>query len=162
MEHETEEVAGAELAAMGPEMAALDAEVFEQGPAPEGAEATSAVDPAKEMAAVIGVAVGLLSPALPYLPGIYTQERIQQIAAAYVPVAEKHGWNMGGWMEQWGAEIALGAVALPALMQTVQAHKAYKDAKARAAAMEKGQAPAAAEDRPEASPPGVVVGTVTG
>lgn len=125
MSEQIEAPEGAELAALGAEATALDFDVGDMGPDP-AAGPVAVVDPAAETAAMIGAAVGLLSPLLPYLPTIYTPDRIQGIAAAYVPVATKYGWNVGGWLEQYGAEIALIATAGPALLQTANAHKAWK------------------------------------
>jgi len=141
------------------DFAALQAAAMEQEA--EAAAMAGDVEPARpdqvaETAAMFGAAVALLSPMLPYLPGIYTQERVEQLAGAYMPVAEKYGWSAGGWLEKFGAEIALVAVAGPLIVQTVGAHKAHKAAAAKVERERKGQAPAV----PEMPAQGVVAGTV--
>lgn len=89
-------------------------------------EVEAPADPVAETAAAFGVAVAVLSPLLPYVGAIYTDDRIQALAGAYVPVAEKYGWaSGGGFFEKWGAEIALLAVAGPMAAQTVAAHRAW-------------------------------------
>lgn len=116
-----------ELSAMAHEVAALDGDVFDPGPVPDGAGPVAAPDPASEMRDIIALAVGLLAPALPYLPTIYTDEKITALAGAYVPVAEKYGWDVGGALSNWGAEIALAAVAVPLGVQTANAHRAWAE-----------------------------------
>lgn len=104
-------------------------------------------DPVAEAKAVFGVAVMMLSPVLPYLPAIYTDEALGNLAAAYVPVAQKYGWDMSTWLGQYAAEIALAGVAIPLAMRTSAAHQAWVKAKKAAAA------PAAAEQQTSDPPP---------
>ena len=149
------------------DFAALQAAAAEQeaeAAAMVGEEEQAGPDAAAETAAMFGAAVALLSPMLPYLPAIYTPERIEQLAGAYVPVAEKYGWSAGGWLDRFGAEIALVVVAGPMVVQTVGAHKAMRAERER----EERARKAAAEVTPKAAPvaleaagSGIVAGTVT-
>lgn len=134
------EEGGAELAALGGAAAALDAELGadEFGPAPD-TPAELAPDATAETAAVLKVVVALLSPMLPYLPEIYTDEKVQELAGAYVPVAEKNGWASGGWFDKYGPELVLAATALPLAFLTTQAHKAMIEARAKAAKAARAQ-----------------------
>lgn len=106
-------------------------------------------DPVAEAKAVFGVAVMMLTPVLPYLPGIYTDEALGNLAAAYVPVAQKYGWDMSTWLGQYAAEIALAGVAIPLAMRTSAAHQAWLRAKQAAAAPK----PEAAPQEPTEPPP---------
>lgn len=107
------------------DFAALSA-AADAAPLPPGVEPPPPPpDPAAEMAAVIRTVTTMLSPLLPYLPAIYTEETCAGIAAAYMPVADKYGWQTGGWFEQFGAELALVAVAAPVAISTAQAHRAW-------------------------------------
>lgn len=128
------EEGGAELAALGGAAAALDAEIGagDFGPAPAG-PVEMAPDATAETAAVLKMAVALLSPMLPYLPEIYTEDKIIALAGAYVPVAEKYGWTSGGWFDKYGPELVLAATALPLAYQTKQAHGAMMAERAKAA-----------------------------
>lgn len=98
----------------------------------ETAPAVAVVDPVAEARALFGVVVGLAEPMMPYLPTIYTPEKLDTLAAAYVPVAEKYGWNVGGWLSEFGAEIALAAAAVPLAIQTAKAHRGHVAALAAA------------------------------
>ncbi|MQY50839.1 hypothetical protein [Rhodocyclus gracilis] len=91
----------------------------------DAAAAAPIVDPVDETRALFGVVVAMASPLLPYLPTIYTEDKLTKLASAYVPVAAKYQWNVGGWLAQYGAEIALVGVALPLAVQTAKAHKAF-------------------------------------
>lgn len=159
------------LAGLGGAVAAIDGEIGadEFGPAPEAAGAALAgPDPAAEVAAVLGMVVGLASPLLPYLPTIYTDDKVQMLAAAYVPVARKYGWSAAGWLDQYGAEMALVAVALPLAIQTKQAHEAHRAAIEAAARAERAaraapkvEAGTAAAAAPGGDRPAVTFGAVS-
>lgn len=98
----------------------------------------SSPDKGAEAAAVVTMVVALLSPLLPYLPGIYTDDKVGKLGAAWAPVAEKYGWDVGGWLSDYGAEIALFAVAAPLAMQTAKAHRGWAAEMSRAAAEKQG------------------------
>lgn len=124
------------------------ADVIEQQKG-EAENTASAIDETK---AVIGVALGLLVPVLPYLGEIYTDEVQGRIAAAYVPVAEKYGWQTGGGIfERYGAEIMLAATVLPVAVQTRAAHGAWVAQREREQKQAEGKPVAAVESKPAQS-----------
>ncbi|MBY4945087.1 hypothetical protein K6V92_00415 [Cupriavidus respiraculi] len=82
------------------------------------------VDPATEWIMTLTLLVTVLSPALPYLPTIYTPQTIEALSGAIVPVADKYGLNVGGIMS--GPEIGLLMVAGPLALATVVAHKQWR------------------------------------
>lgn len=139
------------------DLARLRAAAAEGEPAPADMAEVEPVgpDPVQETAAMFGAVVALASPLLPYLPTIYTPETVQALAGAYVPVAQKYGWDAGGWLEKFGAEIALIAVAGPVVVRTAGAHKEWKAEKAREARAAKGEPEPGQGERPA-----VVAGTV--
>lgn len=71
------------------------------------------VDIAGEIAGLVKIAVGILTPVLPSLGEIYTEQTIGACAGAIAGVCNKHGWMQGGVMGKWGEEIAAGAILLP-------------------------------------------------
>lgn len=83
------------------------------------------VDPADEWTMTLTVLVTALSPALPYLPAIYTPDTIRALAGAIVPVASKYGLSVGGIMS--GPEIGLLMVAGPLALSTYVAHRAWRE-----------------------------------
>lgn len=135
-----------EAQAEGAAQAEAEAAALAPGEAPP-----PVVDPVAEAQAVFGMVVALAAPMLPYLPAIYTDEKLAMLAGAYVPVAQKYGWDVGGRLGNYGAEIALVAVAAPLAIQTAQANKAFVAAKIAEAKPKEGAAelPAA---KPEKQP----------
>ena len=75
-----------------------------------------------------------------HLNSLFTLLAFIFLAAAYVPVAEKYGWNVGGWLGEYSAEIALVAVAAPLAIQTAKAHREHAAAIAAANAPKKPEA----------------------
>lgn len=126
-----EKVAGnAELDALEGHAAAMDAEYLSSSAGPElDAQAMPPENKTAETAAMFGAAVAMLSPVLPYLPGIYTPETVNRLAEVYQPVADKYGWDVGGWLAGYGAELALIGTAVPLIAATAAAHKAHVAAK---------------------------------
>lgn len=120
-------------------------------PLPGAPAAAPAADPVGEAKAVFGMAVAMLSPLLPYLPTIYTEQTLGALASAYVPVAQKYGWDLPGMLGEYGAEIALVGTAVPLAMQTYVAHKAYVASK-QPPPKQQAKLAAAPNDLP--SPPG--------
>lgn len=155
---------GGELAALGAHAAALDAEVGADdfGPAPgaPGGAADIGPDPVAETSAVLSMVVGMLSPLLPYLPEIYTPEKIAALAGAYVPVAEKYGWQSAGWLDKYGAEVVLIATAAPVAMQTAQAHRAWQAAREAERRAKSGERVAVTVKADEPLPAGPGPGTI--
>jgi len=115
-----------------------DAAGTEPGPLP--------VDNVAELRAAFALAVGILTPAFPWLPTVYTDPQLDALAGATAGVCAKYGWNMGDLFGRWGPEIHLLVVVLPLGAQTVAAHKAHRAALAKAA----DQAATHAEDTPPA------------
>lgn len=142
------------------DLARLQAAAMDGEPTPMSEDVAQAEAPDKvaEMAAMLGAVVALASPLLPYLPTIYTPETVQALAGAYMPVAEKHGWNVGGWLERYAAELALVAVAGPVAIRTANAHKAWKAERAAEARAKRGEPEPASQGGGER--PAVVAGTV--
>ena len=120
---------------------AADDEAAQAASMPGAEQAAPAADPVEETKAIFAAIVALLSPLLPYLLLIYTEEKITMLAAAYVPVAEKYGWNVGGFLEQFGAEIALIGVSIPLAIQTSRAHAEFIAKKAIEKAAESAKTP---------------------
>jgi hypothetical protein len=106
---------------------------------PAGTGAPPPPDPVAEAKAVFGVVVLMLSPVLPYLRTIYTDDALGMLAGAYVPVAQKYGWDMNSWLGQYAAEIGLAGVAIPLAMQTAAAHRKWVAERAAAAQAKAGE-----------------------
>lgn len=77
-------------------------------------------DPA-QVAGVISFAVSMAAPMFPSLVKVYDDATVQRLAGALVPVADKHGWHLGGIAGKYAEEIALVVVAWPVGMATYQA-----------------------------------------
>jgi hypothetical protein len=99
---------------------------------------------AAENAAILGVLVQMLSPAMPFLPSCYPPETIQQIAAAYTAVEQKHGWNARQYLS---VEVQLAIVVLPPTIQAIAIGRAYFAEKRAQAA--KNITPGASDVSPE-------------
>ena len=84
------------------------------------------VDPAVEWEMTITLLVAVLSPALPYLPTVYTPDTIKALSGAIVPVADKYGLNVGGIMG--GPDVGLLMIAAPLGLSTYVAHKQWRAA----------------------------------
>lgn len=65
---------------------------------------------AAENRAILRALIGMLSPALPFLPECYDAATIERIANAYTAVEEKYGWNARSHL---GVEVQLAIVAIP-------------------------------------------------
>lgn len=83
------------------------------------------VDPVQEWAEMLGLVVMLATPLLPYLPAIYTEETVRELAGAVHPVAAKYGIDGTGL----GAtpELRLLLVAAPLAVATVMTHRAWRE-----------------------------------
>ena len=108
------------------DLAALQAAATEQAQAQALAQPQPEPGPdlAKEIAALVGVAVATLGPLFPSLRTTYTPEVTQAAAQAVAAVCDKHGWMQGGMMGRWGEEIACLAIVGPLAYQTAQGIKA--------------------------------------
>ncbi len=133
------------------DLAALRQTVAAEAPPGQMSDTAAAVpmrpELAMELAALIGMAAGALSPAFPSLKEIYTEPTTQAAAAAIAAVCHKHGWLQGGIGGKWGEEIAAAAILLPLAWATYNGvqgdiekrRKASPKAKAEAIAQEPGQ-----------------------
>lgn len=140
-EEQAQDMGAAALDAMAGEVAALDFETSgpagtapadDFGPAPSQGAAAPVADPAAEWLMVLILARTALAPLWPFVVPIYTDERLQEVAAAFVPVADKYGVSAGGVFDKWGAELRLAMVLGPLVLQT---WLAWKVAKAEAEAV---------------------------
>lgn len=140
---------------MNPELAAeLESEALAdtpaQEPAAEAVQAAPAQAPADEWAAMLKVGVVILTPALPFLPDIWTDEALARVGAAIVPVADKYGVSAGELFARWAPEISLFVTVAPLATATIQGFKALK-AERRAEAQARAEAEAAQEPAPAAA-----------
>lgn len=111
----------AELDALQHEAVAVDAE--NAPPAAVESAAAEPVQPVNEAAEIVGlltILAGLFTPVFPSLAKIYTQQTVQGLADAAVPVMQKHGWTTGEFLGKWAAELALAAVGVPVVIATAR------------------------------------------
>lgn len=102
----------------------IDAEATATEPGAVPEQEAIRVDVAAEVAALLKVVAGILTPAFPCLAGIYTESTCRSLGEATAPVLDKYGLSVGALFDRWGAEITLAAVALPVGLATVQGIKA--------------------------------------
>lgn len=121
----------ADLEQLSAAAAAVDSMAEAGADLPVAAAPDAQADSAGEVAALLSVVAGMLSPLFPSLPGIYDQATCRKLGDAAAPVLEKYDVSVGGVFERWGAEITLAAVALPVAIATAQAIKS--DLSARSA-----------------------------
>ena len=149
-------------------LAALSAgaQMTEPGPGATSDEMSGAPVPdlAMELTGIIGAVVAAVSPALPSLRGIYTEEVTKAAAASIAGVCVKHGWLSGGLMGEYAEELTCLMVCAPLAMATVQGVKAdlAKMKEKNQPAVGAGFAPVAVPPAPtmaegEASPAPVVL-----
>lgn len=86
------------------------------------------VNPADELREVLELARDWVSPMLPYVPAIYTDEVLTELSAKTIPVLEKWGVSLDGVSDLLGPELKLAALVLPLAYVTYRTHKAYRDA----------------------------------
>lgn len=80
----------------------------------EGVVLDAGPDPQKvaEAEQMFGMVFGLLY-VVPTIKAAYPPAQVKLIAVAYVPLAEKHGWQMGDLMARFGPEIGFAFALLP-------------------------------------------------
>jgi hypothetical protein len=94
------------------------------GQVEEGAGAPS--DPVGETAAVVGLVFAGVAKYRPYLSAVLNDEAAAELAALYVPVAQKYGWAVGGGIAgQYGPELMLGFGVFGLVMGVKNAHVDY-------------------------------------
>lgn len=103
-------------------------EVDDQGNPKEAAPSSG--DAAAENKAMLQTLIGILTPALPFLPEVYNDPTIERIANAYTAVEEKYGWNLRGMM---GVEVQLAVVTIPPTMLAIVLARLHFEEKKRQA-----------------------------
>lgn len=85
--------------------------------APPGPAPAAGPDPkaalAGELVALMGIALSILTPVLPSLAPIYTEDIKTAAAASIAAVCIKHGWLSAGFLGDYAEEIAAAAVLIP-------------------------------------------------
>lgn len=123
------------LNALKNEAAVVDAEAeaLTAPPAPEVAADAAAgaapaaeptLSPIEEARGVIDLAVSLAVPFYSSLDAIYTDDARDRLARAAAPLLAKYGISIGSLFARWKEEIDFAFVALPLVLQTLQAIKA--------------------------------------
>lgn len=82
-------------------------------PAPEPEEAVVVRDEVGEAEGVFALVVAVASAVEPTVETLYDAARVRKIAEAYVPLAQKRGWDLVTWLENWGPEIAFVIAVVP-------------------------------------------------
>ncbi len=148
-------MSAADLEALTAEAGAVDAvntpEPVE--PQPDAEQVAQTGNEAAELGGLLTIAAGLFSPVFPSLRKIYTQEAIEQVAAAAVPVMLKRGWSTSALLGKYAEEIGLAAVVFPLSLATYQGitadiAAAQKDIPAKPESLQPGQLPDTIEKTP--------------
>lgn len=82
-------------------------------PAAEPEEDVLVKDEVGEAESVFALVVAVASAVEPTVETIYDPERVRKIAEAYVPLAQKRGWDIVKWLEAWGPEIGFVIAVVP-------------------------------------------------
>ncbi|WP_228892538.1 hypothetical protein [Pseudoduganella aquatica] len=85
-------------------------------------EPESPMDAAAENVAILGLLVGMLTPAAPFLAECYPPAVVERIGLAYTAVEQKHGWNARALLS---VEAQLAIVALPPTIMAVMMGRDY-------------------------------------
>ncbi|MGU8077839.1 hypothetical protein [Burkholderia pyrrocinia] len=112
------------------------------------------IDPVEELYDMLKMVRDYVAPIAPYVPAIYTDEVLHELAAKTVPVLDKHGWSLSGVGDLFGPELRLLAFIAPLLYVTYLAAKAHKAAQLAERTVDAAPAAAAA---PAAEPVRAVV-----
>ncbi|WP_175887934.1 hypothetical protein [Burkholderia contaminans] len=86
------------------------------------------INPVEELFDMLKMARDYVAPLAPYVPAIYSDEVLHELAAKTVPVLDKHGWSLSGVGDLFGPELRLLAFIAPLLYVTYLAAKAHKAA----------------------------------
>lgn len=107
-----------------------------------------ALSPIEEARGLVDLAVTIAAPIFPSLERVYTDDARDRLARVAAPLLAKYGMSVSGIFTRWKEEIDFAFVALPLVLQTVQAIKADRAAKEQeqkdAEAAKKGGAKVAA------------------
>lgn len=96
---------------------------------PGQAEAAPTIDNAAELLGALQLARLMVKPMFRWWPDFeatWPDATLQAIAEGGGQVMAKHGWTMGGLMNEFGPYIALGVATVPPVMVTLSAIKARK------------------------------------
>jgi hypothetical protein len=107
---------------------ALEADASAPGGVP-GQAAAPAIDNAAEILGALQLARMMVAPMFKWWPefkATWTDETLEGIATGGGAVMDKHGWTMGGLMNEFGAYIALATATAPPVFITLQAIKANR------------------------------------
>lgn len=111
-------VAEADATAAPPETGVADAAAIEEHARSLRDEQTEAL--ARELGMIVSMTVGVLSPALPSLKEIYTDQATEQASRVTAAALVKHGIGGTGLLDRWGEEIACALVMIPLGIATVR------------------------------------------
>ncbi len=70
-------------------------------------------DPVQESRELWGFVFAVLAGVMPEMAKLYPADRVERIAVAWVPLAEKRGWDLGAILGQWGPEIMFAVAIVP-------------------------------------------------
>lgn len=91
-------------------------------PPAEPEEAVVVKDEVGEAESVFALVVAVASAVEPAVETLFDAARVRKIAEAYVPLAQKRGWDLVVWLENWGPEIAFViAVVSPQIAKAIVA-----------------------------------------
>lgn len=85
-------------------------------PAESGSEPENAVvvvDKVEEAEQIFALAMSIAGGIDPVVEKVYDAERVRKIAEAWVPLAEKRGWDLIAWLSKWGPEIGFVIAVVP-------------------------------------------------
>lgn len=127
---------------------ALDAAAIEGEGAPGASQAAlPGMGNAENIQGALAMAKLMLGPVFAWWPEfdqVWSDGQIQGISGAAGLVCDKHGWNFGEAIGQYGPYLALVAATAPPVIATVSAVKAAKRAAAEAERREREGRPAPA------------------
>lgn len=80
----------------------------------QGAPAEQApADPVQESRELWAFVFAVLGGVVPEMARLYPPDRVERIAVAWVPLADKRGWDLSAVLGQWGPEIMFAVAIVP-------------------------------------------------
>lgn len=70
-------------------------------------------DPVQESRELWGMVFAVMAGVMPEVDRLYPAERVERIAVAWVPLAQKRGWDLGAILGAWGPEIMFAVAVVP-------------------------------------------------
>ena len=95
----------------------------------ESVQAAARLELADEIKGLVSLAVPMLAPVFPCLPGIYTEPVTAAAAEAIAAVCKKHGWLPDGIAGGYGEEVTAAVVLLPLAFTTYRGCREDLDVK---------------------------------